>query len=132
MEKNSSAVMSYELVFWRQATMMSQSSKTTYDALKNCQSVEGLSDLPIDDILSEITVSFPSAGREFVGADECVKWSSTDDEDSFRVTWSSQHFRVECHHLPLDQVNCLVKIGEKFGCPLYDPQTGERFRFSQS
>lgn len=124
--------MSYELVFWRQATMMSQSSKTTYEALKSHQSVEGLSDLPINDILSEITASFPSSRRELVGTDECVKWSSTDDEDSFRVTWSSQHFRVECHHLPLDQVNRLVKIGEEFSCPLYDPQTGERFRFSRT
>jgi hypothetical protein len=124
--------MSYELVFWRQATMMSQSSKTTYEALKINRPVEGLSDLPIDEVLSEIAASFPNSQRESDGSEECLGWSSADGEDSFRVTWSSQHFRVECHHLPLDQVNRLVKIGEKFSCPLYDPQTGERFRFSNS
>jgi hypothetical protein len=124
------AFMSYELVFWRQAAMMSQSSTTTYEALKHHQPVEGLSDLPIDQVLSEITSSFPNSQRGSDGSDDWITWSSADDEDSFRVTWSSQHFRVECHHVPLDQVNRLVKIGEKFGCPLYDPQTGERFRFS--
>jgi hypothetical protein len=124
--------MSYELVFWRQATMMSQSSKTTYEALKNRHFVEGLSELPIDEVLSAITTSFPTSRREGAGTDECLTWSSTDEEDSFRVTWSSQHFRVECHHLPLEHVNCHVKIGEKFSCPLYDPQTGERFRFLRS
>ena len=124
--------MSYELVFWRQADMMSQSSKTTNEALKNRQAVEGLSELPIDEVLREITTSFPNSLRESGGSEEWITWSSTDGEDTFRVTWSAQHFRVECHHLPLNQVNRLVKIGEKFGCPLYDPQTGERFRFSRA
>jgi hypothetical protein len=124
--------MSYELVFWRQATMMTQSSKTTYESLKSDHAVEGLSDLPIDEVLSDITSMFPNSQRESDGSEEWIRWLSADEEDSFRVTWSSQHFRVECHHLPLEQVNCLVKIGEKFSCPLYDPQTGERFRFSRS
>jgi hypothetical protein len=112
--------------------MMSQSSKTTYEALKNRQTVEGLSELPIDEVLSEITASYPDSQRESAGPEEWINWTSTDEEDTFRVTWSSQHFRVECHHLPLNQVNRLVKIGEQFSCPLYDPQTGERFRFSRS
>lgn len=123
--------MSYELVFWRQATMMSQSSTNTYESLNNHRKVDGLSELPIDDVLGEIAATFPSSQRESDGSDEWVRWTSANEEDSFRVTWSTQHVRVECNHLPLEQVNLLVKIGEKFGCPLYDPQTGERFRFSK-
>jgi hypothetical protein len=112
--------------------MMSQSSKTTYVALKKKETVDGLSDLPIEEVLAEIVASFPGCHRRSAGIEESIVWSSVDEEDSFRLTWSSQHFRVECHHLPLEQVNCLVKIGENFSCPLYDPQTGERFRFSNS
>ena len=122
--------MSYELMFWRQVSMMTLSSKSIYESLNENRMVDGLSDLPIDDMIFDLTNLFPDAVRESYESRESIVWFSQNHEDSFRVTWSPQHLRVDCHRLPLNQVNDIVSIGAKFGCPLYDPQTGERFRFS--
>jgi hypothetical protein len=120
--------MSYELVFWRQVAMMPISSKEIDESLRRDEIVEGLSELPVDDILSSVKEKFPSAARGFNGSQESLVWQSPNEEDSFRLTWSIQHVRVDCRHVPLIEVNLIVDIAARFGCPLYDPQTGERFR----
>jgi hypothetical protein len=110
--------MSYKLMFWRQESMMSQSTELISDALCRGELVEGLSILPVEDFLSRLISEL----------NEWIKWISPNDEDSFKVTWSDQHVRVECQHLQLSEVNEIVDIAKSFGCPLYDPQTKERFR----
>jgi hypothetical protein len=122
--------MSYELMFWRQAAMMTLSSKAIYESLNENRAVDGLSDLPIEDMISDLTSLFPDAVRESNDSRESIAWFSQNQEDSFRATWSAQHFRVDCNRLPLNQVNEIVNMSAKYGCPLYDPQTGERFRLS--
>lgn len=122
--------MGYELIFWRQLTMMSQPSRTIYDSLSANRPVEGLADLPINEILSLVIETFTNATKDVSGAKESVVWFSQNEEDSFRLTWSPQHIQVECHHVQLNEMQRLVKIGATFGCPLYDPQTGERFRLT--
>jgi hypothetical protein len=124
----SEAAMGYELIFWRQLTMMSQPSKAIYDSLSENRTVEGLADLPINEILSLVLEAFTNAVKEVSGSKESVVWLSPNEEDSFQLTWSPQHIRVNCHHVQLNEMHRLVKIGATFGCPLYDPQTGERFR----
>jgi hypothetical protein len=121
-------LMSYELIFWRQTTMMSQSSKSIYDCLKAGQPVDGLGELPIEEFLSRVIDNFDGAQRQMQGSKESVIWHSPNGEDSFEVNWSNWHVRVDCHHVQLSDMNRLVEIAALFGCPPYDPKTGERFR----
>jgi hypothetical protein len=123
--------MSYELIFWRQMTLMSQSSKAIYDNLNEGRPVDGLGELPIEEILSRVIDNFAGAQREINGSQEWVLWRSPNGEDSFEVTWSDWHVRVDCHHVQLTDMNRLVEIAAAFGCPLYDPQGGERFRLTR-
>ena len=120
--------MSYELIFWRQTILMPQSSKAIYDCLNGGLPVDGLGELPIEEILSRVIDNFAGAQREINGSKEWVVWRSPNGEDSFEVTWSKRHVRVDCHHLQLRDMNRLVEIAALFGCPPYDPKTGERFR----
>jgi hypothetical protein len=122
---------SYDLAFWRQASDMQSSPESIYEALVGGgHAVEGLFDLPIDEIMSAIVDNFPGAVRERNGPDEWVDWVSANGKDAFQVTWSRQHFLVTCRHVHSDDMNRLIDIGASFTCPLYDPQTSERFQIS--
>ncbi|MGC1419410.1 MAG: hypothetical protein WA786_04740 [Acidimicrobiales bacterium] len=120
--------MSYELVFWRQEAMMSRPSREVYELLRSGERVEGLATLPLDDFLARIIEVCPGAVRQSDGATPSIDWDGGNGEDSFRVTWSDQHVLIDCRHVALDVVNSLVDVATAFSCPLYDPQTGERFR----
>ena len=122
--------MSYDLVFWRQESMMTQTTETTYQALCNDEHVEGLSTLPIEAFLTKLMSAFPGTVKVVGDQRQLLRWLSPNEEDAFRVTWSEQHVRVSCHHLGLNEVNEIVDIAKSFGCPLYDPQTKERFRLA--
>jgi hypothetical protein len=124
-------LMSHEMIFWRQTTMMSQSSRAIYDGLNEGRPVDGLGELAIEEILTRVIDNFAGAQRKSNGSKEWVIWRSPNGEDSFEVTWSNQHVRVDSHHVQLTDMNRLVEIAALFGCPPYDPQTGERFRLPQ-
>ena len=119
--------MSYELIFWRQTPTQTMSPSAIFESLSNEQDVEGLADLPIEDILSTVTRDFPGTVRERNGSSEWLVWMSHNEKGSFELTWSRQHIRVDSRHLHSDQMNQLIEIGAAFGCPLFDPQTRERF-----
>jgi hypothetical protein len=120
--------MSYELMFWRQEKMMTQTTELIVAALRRNEEVDGLSPLPIDMFLTKLMSSFPGAVKVTGDEREFITWMSPNEEDSFKATWSNQHVLVRCNHLPLDEVTTIVDIAKSFGCPLYDPQTKERFR----
>jgi hypothetical protein len=122
---------SYELIFWHQGAMMTQSSRSIYESLIKQDPVEGLSELPIENIVSRVMTSFPTAVRERDHVPETVVWSSDNGEDSFAMTWSPLHVQVECRQLALQHVTTLVDIAASFSCPLYDPQSGRRFRLTR-
>ena len=121
--------MSYDLTFWRQQPGVSLAPIETYRALNDGSPVDGLAAIPIEDMLRDVMLAFPSALRELNGSHEWVTWTSADGQDSFQVEWSAQHMTVTCRHLHSDDMNKIVNIGVAHGCPLFDPQTGERFSF---
>lgn len=101
----------------------------TYHSLNDGSWVEGLATIPFEDMLRDLLLAFPSALRERSGPDEWVTWSSADGKDFFQVEWSAQHLTVTCRHVHSDDMNKIVNIGVAHGCPLFDPQVGERFAF---
>src|ERR1700722_12395207 len=103
--------MSYDLAFWRQPADMQRAPESIFEALVSGQAVDGLLDLPIDEVLAGIVQSFPDAVREPNGTDEWADSGSANEMDSFQVTWSRQHFLVTCRHAHSDDMNRLIDIG---------------------
>jgi hypothetical protein len=119
--------MSYDLVFWRQAAGLAADPKEIYESLLDGAWVDGLDELPIDDLLAAILDAFPAAAREPNGSSEWVIWEANAGADVFEVWWSPQHLQVVCRHVLSDDMNTIIGIAAGHGCALFDPQTGERF-----
>ena len=119
--------MGYQLVFW-QRDAGAGDARSVYEALIDERRVEGLRPLPIGPILSKILSEFPDAVRGPNGpSSEWIDWVSGDGTSSFQVQWSDEHVLVECRGVSNDIGNRIVDALDGFDCPLYDPQTNERF-----
>jgi hypothetical protein len=117
----------HQLVFWQRDGGTVNDARAVYEDLIDGREVVGLRTLPIDDIASAILATFPTAVRGPNGPSEWIYWVSTDERSSFEVEWSRQHVSVEMRPLNKEIANCLIDIMCEFRCPLYDPQTNERF-----
>jgi hypothetical protein len=118
---------SYELFFWRQESMMTLSSRAIYESLRDGRPVDGLALLAIDELLAAVVASFP--GARFEPEDPVrVVWRAPNGEDGFEVAWSAQHLAVDCWHLGEVALTAFVDLAARYGCPLYDPQSGQRSR----
>jgi hypothetical protein len=121
--------MSYDLAFWQQESWMSEEPGRTYEALVSGAHVPGLATIPIEGMLADLLAAFPGAVREPNGMGEWVIWISPNGQDMFEVAWSEYYMSVSCRHVHSDDKNRIIEVGIAHGCPLFDPQIGERFRF---
>ncbi len=114
--------MSYDINFWKQSAGFSRAPQEIYEQLCDGKPVDGLVDLPVHEFLARIKAVFP-------GTTENAGTLDFDSENSgaFQVSWPPQHVRVDCYQMPGEEMNKFIDIAAEFGCPLYDPQTGERF-----
>ncbi len=113
--------MSYDLNFWKQQPGLMLDPQGVYERLSEGEKVEGVEELPIDRIRARIAEAFV-VGWERLDPDN---WESS--QGSFQVFMTPQSFRVDCYGLTGELMNIFIEIGQEFGCPLYDPQTGVRF-----
>lgn len=118
---------SYDLVFWKQQEDANLGPAMVARALQDAEPPAGLVELPIEAWLEELLTSFPGAVREPNGQHEWIDWVSSDERQSFQVEWSAVHVWVTCRHTDSATMNRIIDIALGFGCPLYDPQTDERF-----
>jgi len=121
--------MSYQLVFWQREVGVGANAPAVYEALMDGGTVDGLRPLPIEDMAAAILAAFPTSVREPNGpSSEWIDWVSEDQHTAFQVEWSPQHVCIDLRPQNNDVANRLIDIvSGDFGCPLYDPQTGERF-----
>jgi hypothetical protein len=119
--------MSYDLVFWRQLNGYAGSPAETYTRLIERERVEGLADLDIEAMLGRLQQVFPTLVRERNGDANWATWVSENQQDSFQVEWTAQSVIVACRHVHTDDMNRIIDWAATFACPLFDPQTGERF-----
>jgi hypothetical protein len=115
----------YALVFWRDE-LTGRDPAEIYNHLMEGIHVPGLSVIPTDMIVSRIASAF-SEGVEDDPAGFALCWLSDDATSSFQVEISSQHVHVELRPLVHDTANIIIDIANEYHCPLYDPQTNERF-----
>jgi hypothetical protein len=113
--------MSYELNFWRQLPGVTNDPQSIYERLCEGERVEGLEDLPIEQIVTRIAETFVDGWERI----DPSNWESS--EGAFQVSTTPQSFRIDCYGLEGEVMNLFIDIGTEFGSCLYDPQTGVRF-----
>lgn len=115
--------MSYDLNFWRCEPSCTKSPQEIYELLCDDESVSGLQPLPLESIIGRICEAFPATDPYyFEGTCLELNWQGNDGEGAFQVTWSPQHFRVDCYGLQEQNVNKLISIASESLCSFYDPQ----------
>jgi hypothetical protein len=119
--------MSYDLVFWRQLNGVTTPAADIYEELLEAPHVEGLAELDVDAMVERLLAEFPGAIREPNGTADWVTWVSEDEKQSFQAEWTTQGFVVSSRHIDSSGKNRVIDWAAAFGCPLYDPQTNERF-----
>lgn len=113
--------MSYDINFWKLSRPLAARPQDIYAELCEGNSVEGLAQLPIRDILTRIAAAFP-------GFDPDDDFPMIELENSgIEVNHSPQHVRFDIRGELDSSVNTLVEILADFGCPMYDPQVNERY-----
>lgn len=122
------SLVSYDLVFWRYRPGTRRNPESVYQELMGGGAPDDLEELPVESIALSVLTAFPDATREPRGLDsEWINWASSDEKSSFQVEWTTRHVHVACRGVENETVNALIDILNEFGCPLYDPQTVERF-----
>ena len=114
--------MSVDLTFWKYQNGTYLDPAAVYQA--SCcdgMETEGLESLPLDEILSETAAVF-------------CDWKTADPFDyekagcgSFQISATPQTVRFDCYSMKQEDMKRFSSLMSKFGCPLYDPQSGVRF-----
>ena len=119
--------MSYDLYFWREEKPLDLSPGEVCDLLADEQHVEGIVNLPIDQVKQRFAETFP-------GINDCLSYLDWEGEGSyFQVHWPPDPVNaliVNCGYQLLespDTMNRIMDVAQQFGCALYDPQVGQRF-----
>lgn len=113
--------MSYDLDFWRYKPGVSLDHQQVYERLCESNSVDGLEELPILEMIARVHQEF----RDWEKLDDVTFESA--DRGSFQLTTAPHFFRVDCYGMNDEDMNKFIDIAKGFGCPLYDPQTSQRF-----
>lgn len=120
--------MSYDLIFWTEIPGPVAADPTAvYARLMEGDTVDGLAVLPIEDMVNDLSRAFPDAQRGLNGTDEWLEWDEPSRPAVLEVTWTDQYVHASCRNLTNDELNRVIDVAVAHGCPLYDPQTGERF-----
>lgn len=106
--------------FWKYKPNVSMNDVSVFKKLCKGREHEEIESLPIAKMIEEIISSFPD-------------WKQTDDmwwegkEGEFEIFSTSQFLCVDCWDMWGNEMNRIINVGNKFGCPLYDHQEKKRF-----
>lgn len=114
--------MSIDLDFWRVREGVSLDHAAVYRrACCDGEAVEGLEDLPVEEILRAVASAFPE--WEASGALDYQR----EGRGSFQVSAAPRMVRFDCYGMEREDMRRFSALMAKFGCPLYDPQLEVRF-----
>ena len=114
--------MSYELVFWKQASDSADPPSRIYGLLLDGAVPNGLEEIPVENLLDRVRGAFPGVIED----GGLVFWEGG-DRGMFEVSWSPRHVHFCCRGLEAEEMNRLIDIAHEFDCPLYDPQVDVRY-----
>lgn len=121
--------MGYQLVFWQQDHDTPPAS-AIYRSLCDHGVADGLRPLPVPSILAALVEEFPGIDPVPAADGPCPVFWEDDGQTSVEFWWSAVHVGAELRPAGSwsgDIANRVIDVLRDFRCPLYDPQTGERF-----
>ena len=125
--------MSYQLTFWKYEDGIHLNSQKVYnDSCIEYLKVDGLSSLPVKDIITDIKTKYKNwelMDESTADGEKGTVYTFIFDNGScaFEAEISEQSVLFDCHGLDGGQMNELIDIMLAYDCCLYDPQTETRF-----
>ena len=114
--------MSLDLDFWRYKQDIAHDDSRVYQtACCDGERLEDFEDLPVKEILQKIAEAF--SDWEALGPSDYEKAG----RGAFQISTTPQIVRFDCYGMQGEDLNRLIDVLAAFGCPLYDPQVGDRF-----
>ena len=113
--------MSYNLSFWKYKENSYLDNHKVYETLCDEGNIEGLENVPVDEIREKIAKAFSDWNK----VDENSFENS--NKGAFQITTISQSVMIDCYGMDGEDMNKFIDILFEYGCPLYDPQVGERY-----
>ena len=121
--------MSYDLYFWNQASNCKLSPDAVVQRFAESQTVDGIAPLDTAAVISRLKAEFPAITENRLTLDECsvqLIWEQEGD-GCFIALPCTTYLCIESHGASSGILNRLIDIAHEFKCPLYDPQTNERY-----
>ncbi len=113
--------MTYDLNFFKEQPGVEIDMQAAYEQLSLEKDVPGLAELPVERMLARIKELYPDEWTQYGDG----HWEST--EDALEVMLTPYFLRVDFPGLGREDLEAMMELAREFDCPLYDPQTGERF-----
>ncbi len=113
--------MSYDLNFWKYKEGVYLDNQEVYEQCSDGQLVDGLEDLPIENIEKDITTEF----SDWVKSGN--SWQPADESAYFEIYTTKQFVRFDCYRMKGEDMNRIMDVMFRYDCPLYDPQVPKRF-----
>ncbi len=113
--------MTYDLNFFKEQPGVEIDALAVYEQLCDEHEVPGLVELPVERMLARIKEMYPDEWTQY----DDGHWESS--EDVIEVTSRPCFLRVDFPALGREDLEAMMELAREFDCPLYDPQTGERF-----
>jgi hypothetical protein len=111
--------MSYDLNFWKYKQNIYLNNQAVYEQCSDEQIVDGLENLPIDNIVADIANAFSNWNR--------VSSDAWEGKGAFQIFTTPQFVRINCYGMESEDMNKFIDVMLEYGCPLYDPQVPQRF-----
>src|SRR5215213_6280052 len=110
--------MSYDITFWKEGRPVGLSPNEVYRRLSRGKRVEGLAELPVEELLARLREAFGPFDEELSEFET--------DECSIEVSRSACHFRFDLRGDVGEARGRLIALMAGFGCSPYDPQVDSR------
>lgn len=114
--------MSYDLNFWQYQDGVYLDHQSVYERASNEEIVEGLADLPIDQIIKDIAQAFIDWKKI-----EEFTWEHPTGVGAFQIMTTPQFVRIDCYRMDGEDMNRFIDVMLNHDCPLYDPQVSQRY-----
>lgn len=114
--------MGYDLSFWKYKADIYLDNQEVYEHCLEDESVDGLEDLPIKNIVKDISTAFSDWTKlgEF-------DFENPNGRGTFGIITTHQFVKVEAYGMSEDDMNKFIDVLLKYNCPLYRPQVPQRY-----
>ncbi|RKM55780.1 hypothetical protein D6853_09550 [Butyrivibrio sp. X503] len=112
--------MARDLSFWKENKNTNNSCSETYKNLSNEVYLDYVSELPIEQILNDVSTTFSD-------------WTKLDEKNyekgdaAIEIFTTKQFCRFDCYSVTEEDMNKIMDIMFKYDCPLYDSAIDVRF-----